>query len=146
MHAPVSTQALAHLRDASGPVPVLRMSMMPEMTATGSALTPPGPVTGQTSTHLPQRVQASAIASTRADSADSKVMVWGANLRSCSRRWNPGLVHVSHPRRIVGWVERSEGRLRPVFAGYARDPTPRAIVVGSREDARPNLRGRYCRA
>jgi hypothetical protein len=62
MHSPVSTQALAHLRDASGPSPVLRMSMMPLITATGSALTPPGPVTGHTSTHLPHRVQASAIA------------------------------------------------------------------------------------
>ena len=47
--------------------------MMPLITATGSALTPPGPVTGQTSTHLPQRVQASAIASTRAERAASKV-------------------------------------------------------------------------
>src|SRR5262249_58431906 len=49
------------------------MSMMPAMTARGSASTPPGPVTGQTSTHLPQRVQASAIAATRADSAVSNV-------------------------------------------------------------------------
>src|SRR5229473_3048018 len=78
MHSPVSTQALAHLRDASGPSPVLRMSMMPLMTAIGSALTPPGPVTGQTSTHLPQRVQASAIASTRAERAVSKVSVMRA--------------------------------------------------------------------
>src|SRR5262249_6641373 len=75
MHSPVSTQAFAHLRDASGPSPVLRMSMMPLMTATGSALTPPGPVTGQTSTHLPQRVQASAISATRATSAVSNVSV-----------------------------------------------------------------------
>src|SRR5712691_3826363 len=75
MHSPVSTQALAHLRDASGPSPVFRMSMMPAMTATGSALTPPGPVTGQTSTHLPQRVQASAIAATRSVSAVSNVTV-----------------------------------------------------------------------
>src|ERR1700720_4409255 len=75
MHSPVSTQAFAHLRDASGPSPVLRMSMMPEMTATGSALTPPGPVTGQTSTHLPQRVQAAAIAATRSARAASKVTV-----------------------------------------------------------------------
>ena len=49
--------------------------MMPEITATGSAFTPPGPVTGQTSTHLPQRVQASAIASTRPARAVSKVAV-----------------------------------------------------------------------
>jgi len=75
MHSPVSTQALAHLREASGPSPVRRMSMTPAMTARGSASTPPGPVTGQTSTHLPQRVQASAIAATRADSAVSNVSV-----------------------------------------------------------------------
>src|SRR5437588_704035 len=73
MHSPLSTQALAHLRDASGPSPVRRMSRTPVMTATGSASTPPAPVTGQTSTHLPQRVQASAIASTRDASAVSNV-------------------------------------------------------------------------
>jgi hypothetical protein len=75
MHSPVSTQAFAHLRDASGPSPVRTMSMMPSMTARGSALTPPGPVTGQTSTHLPQRVQASAMAATRAESAVSNVSI-----------------------------------------------------------------------
>src|SRR5262245_57774467 len=75
MHSPVSTQAFAHLRDDSGPSPVRKMSMMPEMTARGSAFTPPGPVTGQTSTHLPQRVQASAIAATRPANALSKVSV-----------------------------------------------------------------------
>ncbi len=47
--------------------------MMPLMTSTGAALTPPGPVTGQTSTHLPQRVQASAIAAARSARAASKV-------------------------------------------------------------------------
>jgi hypothetical protein len=80
MQAPVSTQLDAHLREASGPSPVLRISMMPEITSTGSALTPPGPVTGQTSTHLPQRVQASAIAAVRSARADSKVIVIRANL------------------------------------------------------------------
>ena len=87
MHSPVSTQALAHLREASGPSPVRRMSMTPAMTARGSASTPPGPVTGQTSTHLPQRVQASAIAATRADSAVSNVSVMPprrANMRPAS--------------------------------------------------------------
>src|SRR5436190_24047005 len=77
MHSPVSTQAFAQLRAASLPWPERRISMMPSITARGSALTPPGPVTGHTSTHLPQRVQASAIASTRAERADSKVMVMG---------------------------------------------------------------------
>ena len=86
MHSPLSTQALAHLRDASGPSPVRTMSMMPEITARGSAVTPPGPVTGQTSTHLPQRVQASAIASTRSANAASKVMVMAARLAARRRR------------------------------------------------------------
>src|SRR5262245_32670303 len=75
MHSPLSTQAFAHLRDASGPSPVRRMSITPLITATGSALTPPGPVTGHTSTHLPQRVQASAIAVTRSERAVAKVTV-----------------------------------------------------------------------
>src|SRR6516162_2589061 len=75
MHSPVSTQALAHLRAASGPSPLRRISMTPAMTARGAASTPPGPVTGQTSTHLPQRVQVSAIAATRADNAVSNVSV-----------------------------------------------------------------------
>ena len=82
MHSPVSTQALAHLRDASGPSPVRRMSSTPLMTATGSASTPPGPVTGQTSTHLPQRVQASAIAAARSESAVSNVTVMATSSSS----------------------------------------------------------------
>src|SRR5215472_17357742 len=73
MHSPVSTQAFAHLRAAGEPSPAFRMSMTPSMTAPGSACTPPGPVTGQTSTHLPQRVQASSIASTRWLRASSKL-------------------------------------------------------------------------
>src|SRR5262245_22040226 len=84
MHSPLSTQAFAHLRDASGPSPVRRMSSTPLITATGSAVTPPGPVTGHTSTHLPQRVQASAIAATRSERAVSKVTVI-MSLRGCHR-------------------------------------------------------------
>ena len=53
------------------------MSTMPEMTSTGfcrsSAVNPAAAVTGQTSTHLPQRVQASAMASARACKANSNV-------------------------------------------------------------------------
>ena len=47
------------------------------MTARGSPCTFPGPVTGQASTHLPQRVQASSIASTRPERACSKVSLMG---------------------------------------------------------------------
>src|ERR1700752_1280032 len=82
MHSPERMHALAHLRAASLPPsgrtwPVRTMSMPPPMTAVGffssSALSPPGAVTGKTSTHLPQRVQASAIACARASNAASKV-------------------------------------------------------------------------
>src|SRR5882724_7018294 len=73
MHSPLSMQAAAHLRDASGPSPVRTRSMIPLMMS--PALTPAIPAgftLGQTSTHLPQRVQASIMSSTRAPSAVSK--------------------------------------------------------------------------
>src|SRR5262245_40794038 len=74
MHSPLSTQALAHLRDISGPSPVRTMSRTPAMVARGSAVaTPAGSLMGQASKHLPQAVQASSIASTRAARAASKV-------------------------------------------------------------------------
>src|SRR5690349_5239918 len=73
MHSPESTQAFAHLREASGPSPVRRISRIPEITSRDSALTPPGSVTGHTSTHFPQRVQASTIVATRSASAASNV-------------------------------------------------------------------------
>src|SRR5262249_23696572 len=75
MHSPLSTQELAHLRAAAGPSPVRKMSSTPEITATGSASAmPAASVTGQTSTHLPQRTQASTIASTRLETAFSKAV------------------------------------------------------------------------
>ena len=49
--------------------------MTPSITVRGAAVTPPGSVTGQASTHLPQRVQASSIVSTRSFRACSKVAV-----------------------------------------------------------------------
>src|SRR5262245_47746887 len=73
MHSPESTQAFAHLRAASLPSPWRRMSMTPAITSRGSPLTPPASVTGQASTHLPHWVQASAMAATRSDNADSNV-------------------------------------------------------------------------
>src|SRR6266481_5450010 len=125
MHSPVSTQALAHLRDASGPSPVFRMSMMPEMTATGSALTPPGPVTGQTSTHLPQRVQASAIAATRSVSAVSKVTVtWPRSLGAKSgREYSSGGGDETPPgARLIGGTNGSslDAMLEGVTVGRQR--------------------------
>ena len=49
--------------------------MIPVITSCGAASpTPAGAVTGQISTHLPQRVQASIISAVRTESADSKVI------------------------------------------------------------------------
>jgi hypothetical protein len=44
------------------------------MTASGEAVTPAGAVIGQTSTHLPHRVHASAIARARSESAVSNAV------------------------------------------------------------------------
>jgi hypothetical protein len=50
------------------------MSSTPEMTLSALASpTPAGPVTGHTSTHFPQRVQASSISAVRSAKADSNV-------------------------------------------------------------------------
>ena len=75
MHSPLSTHELAQLREASGPSPVRTMSRMPAMTSVGSARTLPGPVIGQTSTHLPHLVQASSICSTRSFKAASNALL-----------------------------------------------------------------------
>src|SRR3954468_22432974 len=75
MHSPESTQAFAHVRDASGPSPIRTMSSTPAIVAFGSASAmPAAPVIGQASKHLPQVVQASSIASTRAERAVSKAL------------------------------------------------------------------------
>src|SRR4030095_8915193 len=79
MHSPESTQALAHLRDASGPSPERTMSSTPALVAWGSAsATPAAPVIGQASKHLPHLVQASSMASTRAVRAVSRALGRGA--------------------------------------------------------------------
>src|SRR5262245_40432414 len=76
MHSPDSTQALAHLREASGPSPERTMSSTPAIVACGSApATPAAPVIGQASKHLPHLVQASSMASTRAVRAVSKALL-----------------------------------------------------------------------
>src|SRR5215467_13093309 len=73
MHSPESTQALAHLREASGPSPLRTTSSTPAIAALGSAsATPAAPVIGQASKHLPHLVQASSMVSTRAVRAVSK--------------------------------------------------------------------------
>jgi hypothetical protein len=66
-------QAAAHLRDASGPLPVRTSSRMPPITSSGFVSEMPAGFTlGQASTHLPHRVQASSIFSTRSPRAVSK--------------------------------------------------------------------------
>src|SRR5262249_10257534 len=76
MHSPLSMQALAHLRDISGPSPVRTMSRMPAIVVCGSApATPAGSLMGQASKHLPHVVQASTMTSTRAESAVWKALV-----------------------------------------------------------------------
>ena len=86
MHSPESTQPLAQLREASGPVPVRTMSMIAGYDRRAAPpATPAASVIGQTSTHLPQRVQASSIASTRPANAISKAEpMWF--LAGCSGR------------------------------------------------------------
>src|SRR5258705_3773245 len=73
MHSPLSMQDAAHLRDASGPSPLRTMSSTPLMMSPElvSAM-PAGFTLGQTSTHLPHRVQASSMSSTRWPRAVSK--------------------------------------------------------------------------
>src|SRR5215471_11844388 len=103
MHSPDRMQALAHLRAAAFPSPVRTISITPPMTAAGflssSAVTLPAPVTGQTSTHLPQRVQASAIAWARASNAASNVATAGSGIA-----WDEGLTRqrIASARRIEG--------------------------------------------
>src|SRR5262249_25766095 len=72
MQSPVSMHVDAQRRDASGPSPLRRISITPETTSCAGAVTPAGVLTGQTSTHFPQRVHASMISATRPFSASSK--------------------------------------------------------------------------
>src|ERR1700742_5241450 len=86
MHSPLSKQEAAHCRDASGPSPDLRMSSTPLMMSFGAAsATPAGATLGQTSTHLPHRVQASSISLTRSPRAVS-------NDRAVSEDVSPGCI------------------------------------------------------
>jgi hypothetical protein len=77
IHSPLSMQDAAHLRDASGPLPVRTISRMPSMMSSDFLSEMPAGLTlGQTSTHLPHRVQASSISSTRSPRAVSKDLPW----------------------------------------------------------------------
>jgi hypothetical protein len=73
MQSPLSMQAAAHLRDASGPSPLRTRSSTPLMISSELApVMPAGFTLGQASTHLPHRVQASSMSPTRSSSAASK--------------------------------------------------------------------------
>src|SRR5258706_9295839 len=68
-------QDAAHWRDASGPSPVRTRSSTPLMMSSDRVSEMPAGFTlGQTSTHLPHRVQASSMSSTRSPRAVSKEM------------------------------------------------------------------------
>src|SRR5229473_2787588 len=77
MQSPVSMQVDAQRRDACGPSPLRRISITPETTSCAGAVTPAGALTGQTSTHFPQRVHASMISWTRPCNASSKKLPMG---------------------------------------------------------------------
>src|SRR5229473_51470 len=76
MHSPLSIQDAAHLRDASGPAPLRKISSTPLIMSSELApAMPAGFTLGQTSTHLPHRMQASSMSSTRWPRAVSKEML-----------------------------------------------------------------------
>src|SRR5262245_6277861 len=145
MHSPLSRQELAHLRDVSGPLPVRTMSITPLMTSVGAtSLRPAGSTLGHTSTHLPQRVQASSISSTRAVSADSKVVAFMRRYPKsfASRQGNasPGeppdrKISRIHHRHLVVRDEAAEVRGR-VLDRFRVGPADDLEVVGSVARAR----------
>src|SRR5579871_319792 len=135
MQSPVSMQVEAQRRDASGPSPVRRMSMTPETTSCAGALTPAGVLTGQTSTHFPQRVQASTISWMRPFNASSKKLLMEHGLISIdlerSRLGLPCRCHRLPPIKSGECDDRQKGdRVLPdmllVYAGLA-------LVQGSQE-------------
>src|SRR5262245_16744386 len=81
MHSPLATHALAHAPAAAVPSAPRKISRMPPITACGSSASPAGSVIGTASTHLPQRVQASSIVSTRSVRAVSNVSLIVHNRR-----------------------------------------------------------------
>ena len=78
MQSPESMQVEAQRRESAGPSPVCRMSITPAMTGTAGAVIPAGALTGHASTHLPQRVQAEFISSTRSSRLASRKLVIAA--------------------------------------------------------------------
>jgi hypothetical protein len=105
MHSPLSMQEVAQRREASGPSPWRTMSSTPLMTSAGLASARPAGFTlGQTSTHLPHRVQASSMSSTRWPSAVSNEISWfgcilriSSSLSRCARR-SGDLESLAHKR------------------------------------------------
>jgi hypothetical protein len=120
MHSPLSRHELAHVRDASGPSPVRTMSITPLMTSAGAASPrPAGATLGHTSTHLPQRVQASSMSSMRADRAVSKLVAFMGRL---SAVWTDAKVAFPAINRQTGLCASSDLSLRSArgFASASR--------------------------
>ena len=123
MQSPVSAQPFAQAIDEGCPSPVRRKSITPEITAIGVASpTPAGPVTGQISTHLPQRVQASSISSVRAAKAISNSV--SGIVSFLLRRILPG-------ERVP--ASNSIKRRRPHMAAFSETRSMRTTEPASRE-------------
>src|SRR5882724_8305910 len=74
MHLPLFVQTCAQRSASAVPAPPASKSRMPSTIGIASALSKPaGSTIGQAATHLPQRVQASSVSSTRLRNASTKV-------------------------------------------------------------------------
>src|SRR5438309_3549542 len=149
MHSPLSTQALAHLRAAAGPSPVRNMSSTPVMTAVGSASAmPAASVTGQTSTHLPQRTQALIMASTRPATAVSNgVCVMDAStLAPLLRGRAPRARALLRPTNVLSRHAPQRGAVDLVGGGKRKAvdyPDEARVLVGGRVGERETLDLRF---
>src|SRR5262249_58106317 len=109
MHSPLSMQELAHLREASGPSPVRRISSTPAMTSCGLASIPAGATDGQTSTHAPHLVQAASMSSMREANAVSKVRSFIERVRCCHPKGNRSQRQSPGAGTDAGWTGRLSG-------------------------------------
>ncbi|HWE79546.1 MAG TPA: hypothetical protein VG270_13610 [Pseudolabrys sp.] len=93
--------------------------MTPPITGSAAASpTPAGPVTGQTSTHLPQRVQASIISPVRAASAVSNA-VWDIGANFLSALWAMAAAFASGS----GQIRPDRDALQQAALSYEYTPT-----------------------
>src|SRR6478752_3983481 len=100
MHAPLRMQDCAHLRDASGPLPVRTSSRMPPMMSSDFVVRemPAGSTLGQASTHFPHRVQASSMSSAYSARDVSKGTSFIGCMTNSQACWRIGYVrHTTAP-------------------------------------------------